>query len=407
MTVSLWPSARAHHWILSVGSAALLVLAVPASAEHALDEQNTIDIVRRFGPSVVAVTVTIEGQPVDPLQNVPPELRPFFPRFGVPGGTDEPGTYTERAAGSGFVATDEGLLVTNFHVVSEALEPGKVTLRQGATITVRFPGDELDRPVTVLGADQSYDLALLRLQDPESRPANAIAIPVGDSDTVEVGQKAIAIGNPFGLQSTVTSGIVSAVNRRAPSAGSGIPIDFVQTDAAVNPGNSGGPLLDSSGRLIGVNDAILAPNGTFVGVGLAIPSNLLKIRLADLQAGGYLAKAQLGVQVLDMAAYPAEVRTLLKLPENGVMIVSVAENGPAESAGLHGAEYTLTASGQQWPAGGDIVIEADGTRIASGGDLQDVGLATKKDQTVRLVYLRDGQRRQATVRPDILVPADD
>jgi len=379
-------------------------VAFPAGGGNALlaDEQNTIDVVRQYGPGVVAITVTVEGQRVDPLENIPPELRRFFERLGPDNPLGPPRTFTERAAGSGFVVDDAGHIVSNFHVVADALEDGTIRLKPNATITVRFPGRKQDLPVTLVGVDESYDLALLRLADPGARPITATPIPLGDSDTLLVGQKVIAIGNPFALQSTVTQGIVSAVNRRQAVAASGVPIDYIQTDAAINPGNSGGPLLDSHGRLIGVNDAILAPNGTFVGVGFAIPSNLLQSRLSDLRGGGYLRKAQLGIQIAELGLYPPDVRRFLKLPERGVMIVDVADGSPARKAGLRAARYVVTSGGEQWPAGGDVIVEADGRPVNDATDLQEIVYKKDKGDTVRLKYLRNGREATVTIRLDVI-----
>src|SRR5699024_2970426 len=177
---------------------------------------------------------------------------------------------------------------------------GTAELKDNAKMTVQFAGSSANLPVTVVGVNQSYDLALLQLEDPDKLPEGAIPMPLADSSDVEVGQKAIAIGNPFGLESTVTQGIVSAINRRQPALVSGVPLPYSQTDAPINPGNSGGPLVNSKGQVIGINDEILAPNGTFVGVGFAIPSNLLKKNLDELKGGGFIKKAQLGIRIISI-----------------------------------------------------------------------------------------------------------
>ncbi|MDN5849574.1 MAG: trypsin-like peptidase domain-containing protein [Nitrococcus sp.] len=366
-------------------------------------EQNTIDIVEQYSPSVVAINVTVKGQRVNPFENLPPELRQFFRQFG-PFGPDmrfsEPQQMI-RAAGSGFVVNEQGQIVTNYHVVAEALQSGSTNLKPSATITVTFMGKEDDLPVKVVGADQSYDLALLQLEQPEDRPANAIPIPLADSDKVKVGEKTIAIGNPFRLNSTVTMGIVSAVNRREAAAVSGVPIDFIQTDAAINPGNSGGPLLNSRGQVIGVNDQILAPHGTFVGIGLAIPSNLLKARMDELRHGGFVKKARLGIQIMSLADYPEKVRSFLKLPNQGVMVVAVAADSPAAKAELQSAQYAVTGDGQQWPVGGDIIIEVNGKPIADAEQLQELVYSKDAGDTIELTLLHDNEKR--TVRLELAV----
>lgn len=367
-------------------------------------EQNTIDIVRRYGPSVVAINVTVEGQRVNPLKNLPPELRQFFQQFGSGRGIpfSQPQNVIERAAGSGFVVNEKGQIVTNYHVLAQALQSGSTALKSSATITVNFMGQDKDLPVKVVGADQSYDLALLELQNPQDRPANAIPIPLADSDKIAVGEKAIAIGNPFTLESTVTEGIVSAVNRRQAAEISGVPINFIQTDAAINPGNSGGPLLNSRGQVIGINDEILAPNGTFVGVGLAIPSNLLQARLGQLQHGGLVKKAQIGIQIMSMADYPEKVRTFLNLPDHGVMVVAVAKGSPADKANLDPAQYSVNGDGQQWPVGGDIIIAVDGKAIDSAEKLQDIVYSKHAGDTLELTLLHNHEKRTTQVKLAVL-----
>ncbi|MDN5870280.1 MAG: trypsin-like peptidase domain-containing protein [Nitrococcus sp.] len=358
-------------------------------------ERNTIAIVDRYSPSVVAINVTVKGQRVNPFENLPPELRQFFRQFG-PFGPDMRFSQPQqmiRAAGSGFVVNEQGQIVTNYHVVAEALQSGSTKLKPSASITVTFMGKEKDLPVKVVGADQSYDLALLQLEQPEERPANAIPIPLADSEDVKVGEKTIAIGNPFRLNSTVTQGIVSAVNRREEAAVSGVPIDFIQTDAAINPGNSGGPLLNSRGQVIGVNDQILAPHGTFVGIGLAIPSNLLKARMDELRQGGLVKKARIGIQIMSLSEYPERMRSFLKLPDHGVMVVAVAENSPAAKAKLQPAQYAVTGDGRQWPVGGDIIIAVNGKPIADAEQLQELVYSKDAGDTLELTVLHDNEKR--------------
>lgn len=373
-----------------------------AGQERLAYEQNTIDIVQRYSPSVVAINVTVEGQRVNPLENLPPELRRFFRQFGQNTPFSQPERVVERAAGSGFVVNDRGQIVTNYHVLAQALRSGSTKLKPNATITVNFRGQDRNLSVKVVGADQSYDLALLQLENPQDRPADAIPIPLADSNKVMVGEKAIAIGSPFTLDSTVTEGIVSAVNRRQAAQVSGVPIDFIQTDAAINPGNSGGPLLNSRGEVIGVNDEILAPNGTFVGVGLAIPSNLVQARLGELQHGGLVKKAQIGIQIMSMADYPEKVRNFLNLPDQGVMVVAVAEDSPADKANIQPAQYAVTGSGQRWPVGGDIIVEVDGKAIESAEELQNIVYSKHAGDTLVLTLLHDHEKRTARVKLAVL-----
>ena len=375
----------------------------PVGAEERLAyEQNTIDIVKRYSPSVVAINVTVEGQRINPLENIPPELRRFFRQFGQSIPFSRPERVIERAAGSGFVVNEQGQIVTNYHVLAQALKSGSTELKPQATITVSFMGQDKDLPVKVVGADQSYDLALLQLERPKDRPANAIPIPLADSDKIMAGEKAIAIGNPFTLESTVTLGIVSAINRRQAAQISGVPIDFIQTDAAINPGNSGGPLLNSRGQVIGVNDEILAPHGTFVGVGLAIPSNLVQARLGELQHGGLVKKAQIGIQIMSMADYPEKVRKFLNLPSKGIMVVAVAEGGPAQKADIEPAQYAVTGDGRQWPVGGDVIVAVNGKAIESAEALQNLVYSKHAGDTLELTLLNEQKKRTVSVELAVL-----
>lgn len=362
-------------------------------------EQNTINIARKYQQSVVAINVTVKGKRVNPLQNIPPQMRQFFKQFQP---FNQPQQQVERAAGSGFIVDKQGQIITNFHVVKSALKQGKAELADNAKVTVQFPNSDAQLPVKVVGVDESYDLALLQLKDPGKLPKKAIPIPLADSNKVEVGEKAIAIGNPFTLESTVTQGIVSAVNRRQAALVSGVPIPYIQTDAAINPGNSGGPLVNSKGEVIGINDEILGPNGTFVGVGFAIPSNLLKQNLKRLKSGGYIKKAQLGIEIASVKDYPKSVRKYLNLPDYGVMVVKVAKGSPAAKAGLQGAQIAVSSDGRQWPAGGDIILDADGKKLDSAEKLQNIVYSKEAGNTVTLTILRNGKKQTLKVKLAVL-----
>ena len=380
------------------------------------DEQNTVDVVDRYGPSVVAINVAVRGQRVDPFQGLPPEFRFFFnqPQQGLPQqGLPQQGLPQQliQSAGSGFLIGDQGHIITNFHVVQDALQNGSVILKDGATIDVSFAGDgKQEVPAKVVGVNPSFDLALLELQDKEKIPAGLTPIPIANSDEVRVGQKVIAIGNPFGLQSTVTTGIVSASGREVPSIGR-IQVPMIQTDAAINPGNSGGPLLNSRGELIGINTAIipgLSANGQrgFLGIGFAIPSNFLQDNLADLEKGGFFdvfsTRPRIGVQIRDLSSYPDSVRQSLNLPDSGVMVIDVQAGGPGAKAGLQGASFTVNAGGQDLPAGGDVILEFNGEKIESGNQLQQLVFAQQPGDTVKLTIWRNGEQQTVNVTLDIV-----
>ena len=358
-------------------------------------EQNTVDVAERIGDSVVAVIVTVEGQATIP-EGVPDQFRQFFERREF-----------RQGAGSGFVVNDEGQMITNLHVVAAALEQGSADIRENATVMVNFPTVEEDLPVNVVGVNPDYDLALLELQDPDRLPEAAEAIPYAPMDSTRVGEKAIAIGNPFRLQSTVTVGIVSAIERERPGA-YGLEIPFLQTDAAINPGNSGGPLINSRGELIGVNNAILTPSGGFAGVGFAVPASLVEDSLPALQEGGVSGlvgalddpnRPVLGIQAaLSVADYPQTLRRELTLPEAGVVVTGVQAGSPAAEAGLRSPQFTASFQGQDYPAGVDVITAVDGQPITNVRELQRYLVEnTESGDTVTLDVFREGETMSVDV----------
>lgn len=355
------------------------------------DERNTIDIVGRYGPSVVAVNVVVEGVVSDPFAGIPDDQIPPFFRDLFPGGPQQQAP--QRGSGSGFVIDAAGGILTNLHVVDAALEDGDVALRGGAEVTVTFE-DGTTAPVRVVGANALYDLALLELERASDLPAGIAPIPLR-ADEPRVGQKAIAIGNPFGFESTVTTGIVSAVGRTLPGVGE-VSVPLVQTDAAINPGNSGGPLLDSAGQLIGVNTAIIpsvsatGQRGS-LGIGFAVPSTAVASALDELRSGEYVSvanRARLGITVQDVAAYPEALRARLGLPDEGVAVIDVAEAGPAERAGLRPASLSVEIDGRTVPVPDDVITAIDGSPVADARTLQNAVFSRNAGDTVTLTVVR-------------------
>lgn len=340
------------------------------------DEQNTIDVVNAFGPSVVAINVTIQGEPMRPFANVPEDQLPQDFRDLLPFLDEE--IPMQQSAGSGFLinpkTTGSSYLVSNFHVVQGSLVPGTTNFQDGAYIEAIFPeySDE-PVPVKVIGANPSFDLALLTpLDSTKSFPA-VTALSIANSDLVQVGQKVIAIGNPFGLEFTVTAGIVSAIGRFVPSVGQ-ITIPMLQTDAAINPGNSGGPLLNSKGELIGVNTSIINPDGrSSAGVGFAVPSNLLIEALSNLELGGLSdirnTRPSLGASIRSVSILPEGIRELLELPDTGVALIEVLPGSPADKAGLLGSQRTVVIGSVEFPAGGDVITAIDGEPLENAEQL--------------------------------------
>ena len=386
------------------------------------DEVNTISVIDTYGPSVVAVNVELRGERLDPFSQFnfqfPPgfQLPPGFD-FNLPQGdrnNDQAQEFRRQGSGSGFVISSDGHLITNFHVVEGALKRASSELDNDARITVVCPGSEEEFPVKVIGVNPDVDLALLELENPANLPAAIRPIPLADSDSLKVGQKVIAIGNPFGLSSTVTTGIISAIGREVPSIGQ-VPVAMIQTDAAINPGNSGGPLLNSRGELIGINTAII-PGSSMgqagnIGIGFAVPSNSLSENLANLEAGGVsgsgsvaiLGRPRIGISGISVSNFPQELRDRLNLPTGGFVVADVSEDGPADKAGIRAPQYTLTdASGRDWPADPEVIIEADGQAIQEAQDLIDYVVSKEAGDTLELRVWKDGEVRTVAVTLEVV-----
>lgn len=374
------------------------------------DEQNTVDVVNSIGPSVVAINVILLGEPMRPFADVPPDQLPPDFRDLLPFlGEQIP---KRQSAGSGFLIDPEGsgtgYLVTNFHVVQESLEPGTTNLLDGASITAIFP-DHTDQPVPVkvVGANPSFDLALLTTLNPTDSFPDVTGLTLGGSDALQVGQKVIAVGNPFGLEFTVTTGIVSAVGRFVPSVGQ-IPIPMIQTDAAINPGNSGGPLLNSRGELIGINTSILNPVGrSSAGLGFAVPSDLLIEALANLELGGFSdirnTRPTLGANLRTASLLPEGLRELLELPDEGVVVVEVLPGSPAGKAGLLGSQRTVILGSFEFPVGGDVITAVDGVRLTNAEQLNLlITYEGEAGDQLEFTLLRDGREMKVTVTLEIL-----
>ena len=348
-------------------------------------EENTIDIVKRYEPGLAYIETEVAAQ-----------ATPFDPFTGGGGGQG-----VQQGIGSGFFVNDAGDILTNYHVV-----------RGANKIQVGLMNGDKTYPASVIGTAPAYDLALIR---PRGVPKSAIKpIPLGNSDALEVGQKAVAMGAPFGLGFSVTQGIVSATNRLIPvgfgtqdQEQQGIAQRTVQTDAAINPGNSGGPLLDSTGRVIGINTQILSPagqgsdTGQSAGVGFAIPINTARGLLPRLQAakGGKVAPPLIGITsaAAGLSEFPVQLRQQYNLPESGVLIQQVQPGSPAAKAGLRGAARQVQIGNAQLGLGGDIVTKVDGQSVDGIGDLQSNLITKKPGDSVKLTIRRGDQTLQKTL----------
>jgi S1-C subfamily serine protease len=290
----------------------------------------------------------------------------------------------DSALGSGFVIDKTGHIVTNYHVVRDA---GEVTVSFSNRDTVK---------ADVVGTDPSTDLAVLRV---ESSASALTPLPIGNSDVVRVGDPVVAIGNPFGLDRTVTAGIVSALQRLI-TAPNRFAIDHViQTDASINPGNSGGPLLNARGQVIGVNTQIETGSGTSatgnVGIGFAVPSNTVKDVVAQILRTGRVDHAYLGISG---QAVTEDVADTYNLPVTaGVLVESVTNDSCADKAGLEGGKTEVVVAGETYVLGGDIIVAYGGKKISSLEQLRDAIAGDKPGDKVKLVIYRDANKSSVTV----------
>lgn len=342
--------------VRQASSAAPAAVASTTSANAAPIESGVVSAVyERVNPAVVNVTTTAAG------------TGPF--------------TNLQQGTGSGFVIDLEGHVLTNYHVVKDTRQL-EVTLADGTKA-----------PATVVGSDPGNDLAVIKV----NLPAEKLTVAeLGDSSALRVGELAIAIGNPFGLTGTVTTGVVSAKGRTLP-ADSGRPIrDMLQTDAAVNPGNSGGPLLNSSGEVIGINTAIESPVQGSVGIGFAVPVNTAKRYLPQMLAGEQVQHPWLGIS--GVALTPDLAKELGLSVQQGILLAEVTRGGPAASAGLRGGSGQVRTAATALPAGGDVITAVDGRRVASVEELADYLETKRLGDQVELRVLRGGEHLTVQVK---------
>ena len=286
-----------------------------------------------------------------------------------------------EGAGSGFVIDPRGYILTNNHVV------------EGAQTIEVVLGDRSRYQAKFIGADPRNDVALIKI-DPKGKQLATLTL--GDSSTLQVGQKVLAIGDPFGFQSTLTTGVVSALGRTVQTSQTTFIDEAIQTDAAINRGNSGGPLINSRGEVIGINSAIYTPSGTTAGIGFAIPINTAKRIAHDLIADGRVHQAFLGVETIPIGGYLAGA---LDLPvQDGLLVQQVTQGGPAASAGIHGGDRVAQAGMRRFYIGGDVIVAIDGQTVASP---LDVTLALNKKRpgdTVTVTLYRGGKKMDISVK---------
>jgi S1-C subfamily serine protease len=314
------------------------------------EEKNTVQVFEEVADSVVFIT-SLARQ------------RDFF-TLDV--------TEIPQGSGSGFIWDSKGNVVTNYHVIANASSLN-VTLSDGSSF-----------PAKIVGSEPNKDTAVVRIQAPESKLK---PVHIGSSDKLIVGQKVLAIGNPFGLDQTLTVGIVSALGRQISSTTQRTISDVIQTDAAINPGNSGGPLIDSQGRVIGVNTAIVSPSGAYAGIGFAVPVNTVKGIVPQLIQHGKVVRPGLGVTIISDSVSN-------RLDIEGVIIGEVPDGSEAERAGLQGIRQNTRGEFEL----GDVIIGIDNQKVE---DIDDLGNALEKHKvgdTVTVKFLRDGKERTTKVR---------
>ena len=319
---------------------------VEARGQLADVERSAIEVFQRVSPSVVQVV----GQAA------------ATPDFAAP---DEGGG---AQSGTGFIWDGAGHIVTNDHVVRGAGELG-----------VRFASGEVAR-ATIVGVAPNYDLAVIRLRSTRQLPP---AVAIGTSADLKVGQMAFAIGNPFGLDQSLTSGIISALKRRLPTSGGREIANVIQTDAAINPGNSGGPLIDSAARVIGVTTAIISPSGSNAGIGFAIPVDVVNRIVPDLIRNGRVPTPGIGIVAANETA-------AARLGVEGVVVVRTAPGSPAERAGLRGVDFNTGTLG-------DVIVAVNDKPVHRLSDLTDELERNGVGKTARLSLQRDGRTRTVDV----------
>jgi S1-C subfamily serine protease len=332
--------------------------AVTPRGDLAEDEKSTIALFKQASPSVVHITTMATIQRLFHLDILQ-----------IPQGT-----------GSGFIWDEKGHIVTNFHVIQEA-DAAQVTL-----------ADQSSWKARLVGAHPDKDLAVLAINAPSSRLR---PIPLGTSRDLQVGQKVFAIGNPFGLDRTLTTGIISALGREIESITQRRIREVIQTDAAINPGNSGGPLLDSAGRLIGVNTAIFSPSGAYAGIGFAIPSDEVGRMVPQIIRHGKVTRPNLGIQVA-----PDQVAQQFGL--KGVLVMGVQPGGPAVKAGLRPTQRDETGRVRL----GDVIVAVNREPAHSVDDLLEILEKHRPGTAVEVAFLREGKELKATVTLEALRQGD-
>lgn len=330
---------------------ASLAFAQPASvSSRTQEEQKTIDLYKRVNRSVVFLTT--RSYVVDPFALVD-DIQP------------------QEGTGSGtIIDAERRLVVTNLHVVQDALQ-------SGGSVEIMLASGESSK-ATLVGYDQENDIAVLKIAD---KVGDVVAVPFGDSSRLEVGQRVFAIGNPFGLYRSLTSGIISSLDRTMKTGNGTALRDLIQTDAAINPGNSGGPLLDSDGRLIGINSAILSQSGSSAGIGFAVPINNIRRVLPELLASGKVSRPRMGWQLVDT--------------DQGPMVLRIARDSAAGNAGIAPIEKPIPGSAfvrgyREDIEDADLIFKVNGTRVRNRDEVEDAIRKSGREKSIAFTLRRGG-----------------
>jgi S1-C subfamily serine protease len=332
----------------------------PGQPALSSDEQVNIQVYNKVSPGVVNITSTVVEYD-------------FFLQ-----------AYASQGTGSGIVLDLEGNILTNYHVIESA-----------QNLEVALP-DQTKYRAKLVGEDPQNDLAVIRLTGAPKDRLHPVSF--GDSSTLKVGQKVLAIGNPFRLQNTLTTGIISSLGRKIRAEGGNLIENIIQTDAAINPGNSGGPLLNAAGEMIGINTMIVSPggsNGGNVGIGFAVPVNTVRRVVADLIKEGRVLRPDMGIEGDNISR---NLASALDLPvDHGILVARVTRGGTADAAGLRGYSQIVAIEYERVLIGGDIITELDGKPIADSDDLDLILESKRPGDTVRLTYYRGRTKNEKTI----------
>jgi putative serine protease PepD len=300
------------------------------------------------------------------------------------------GPQSAQALGTGFVVSKDGYILTNAHVVNDNGQTAK-------SVSVAFKGTGSDSTATtkvdakIVGVDNTSDVALLKV-DP-GKTGDLTVLPLGDSSELQVGEPVVAIGNPLGYDFSLTTGVVSALDRELQSPNGSVISNGIQTDAAINSGNSGGPLIDSSGHVIGINEQIASQSGGNQGLGFAVPINTAVRVMDQLKSGGQVKYAWLGIQGQTLTS---DVASALGIKGEGVLVAQAVDGSPAAKAGIKGGSEQKTIQGQTYVVGGDVITAVDGQQLSSMDELAGIVSQHSPGDKVKLTVLRDGKTLEVT-----------